>query len=164
MCPYRFCNTLLHFRPLQVWLGAFLHHPTALFRVANRAPVVFAVLYVTFASSQIPRKRICNTLQCSGAAPGPFCNTLQHFWLRANFAIPYCILGPRVANLQYPTALQRRPKLRGRDFAIPYCVCAPSFWGVSHFCNTLQHSGATVGLIFALSAFWGHKWLNLQYL
>ena len=58
-------------------------------------------------------RRICNTLQHSGASPGPFCNTLQHFYHRATFAMPYCILAPWVANLQYRTALQAPQRALG---------------------------------------------------
>ena len=103
LAPCRFCNTLLHFRPLQVWLGAFLQHPTALLRLPNRVAVGFAILYVTFASSLIAseadlqyltvfwgRPRAILQYLTAFLAPSKFCNTLLHSGtLGREFAIPY---------------------------------------------------------------------------
>ena len=105
--PSRFCSTLLHFRHVAQWLDAFLRHTTALLRVPNPVGIVFAILSLTFASLDFSWKRNFNTLHHSGTGPGPFCTTLQHFLQRAIFAIPYSILGPGVADLQYLTAFQR---------------------------------------------------------
>ena len=139
MASPRFGHTLLHFWHFASLLRPIFATPTAQFEGTICVPVVFAVLCVTFASCNVSWERIFTTLQYFGICPGPFCNTLQCFLHRAFFAIPYSILGPGVANLQYLTAFQARAKTSGSDFAIPYSVSASPVLGVCYFCSTVHH-------------------------
>ena len=144
--PSKLCNTLQH---CGTW-GREFAIPYWFQTCLKTSGSDFAIPHSVSAPSVLGGGSFCNTvrnfcfLSCVLEADFQY---LTAFWglprailqYRANIAIPYSILGPGVANLQYLTAFQACPKVSGSVFAIPYTVSAPSVLGVSNFCNTVHH-------------------------